>query len=562
MRKVSPWHLPLLLLVSLSLGLLLGSLQPSGSGGAAQAQEEGHDRPILQVSPSSLGFRARVGTTPAPLYLSIANAGGELMEWHASADAGWIILGAEGGKLSGGREIQLLVWVRVEGLEPGKYRGRVTISAEGAQGSPVQVPVLLWILSEQAILNEDILALIGADYYFNRGITGQGVRVGVIDLGFAGIDELIQQGELPEGIVAWNCLGRQTAEELLGCRQVSPEELSEASAEGIKHGTAVAEIIHDVAPEAELYLFLIRNGVELDQAVAKAIDEGIQVINHSVAWFNDGSFYDGHGITGQIVRDAWQNGIFWVNAAGNFAKAHYQGVFQDRDGDHYHDEVITLEVPEEGILLTAYLTWDAWPKTFEDFDLFLIKGPKQAAASINRQNGTEPDERIFYLAAEAGTYTLKIKWVGEGPPPDREMELFVSPSWLELGPAIPESSLPAPANAPEAFVVGAVNPKTLEIEPFSSRGPTNTGLTKPDLVAPDCLRTATYEGAPSAEICGADGLFAGTAASAPLVAGAAALLLSEDPSRSAADLARILKERATPKGDPNTYGAGVLNLRQ
>ena len=69
------------------------------------------------------------------------------MEWEASADAEWIILGAEKGKLSGGREIQLLIWVDIEGLEAGEYHGTVTITAPGAQGSPVDVAVTLTLFA-------------------------------------------------------------------------------------------------------------------------------------------------------------------------------------------------------------------------------------------------------------------------------------------------------------------------------------------------------------------------------------------------------------------------------
>jgi len=104
----------------------------------------GQQQPILQVSPTSLHFQGEVdGPLPDPQYLTIANAGGEVMEWHASADADWIILGGTEGKLSGGREIQLLVWVKTEGLEAGEHHGTVTISSPNAQGSPVNVAVTL-----------------------------------------------------------------------------------------------------------------------------------------------------------------------------------------------------------------------------------------------------------------------------------------------------------------------------------------------------------------------------------------------------------------------------------
>lgn len=411
-------------------------------------------------------------------------------------------------------------------------------------------------VSSDPIISEGA-ALTGALDLQHKGITGKGVKVGVIDLGFAGVDQIIERGEVPEDVVTWNCLGRQTAEEQLGCRRVTPQELSQVSGREV-HGTAVAEIIHDMAPDAQLHLFLINTEVGLGQAMMKALDEGVRVINHSVAWFNDGSFYDGRGVVGRVVRDAWQNGIFWVNAAGNFGQTHYQAVFQDKDRDNFHDEAITLEL-QKGEQIRANFTWNAWPRTDEDFDLILerVRGAKEVALSHVPQNKTEPDERLVTAVEETGTYRLRIKWVGEGAPPKRQMELFVSPPWLKLHPAIPESSLPAPANAPETFAVGAVGVAQWKEglpESFSSQGPTNPGRSKPDLVAPDCVRTASYEsfGEP----------FCGTSAAAPHVAGAAALLLSENPELDPEGLSQLLIQQAQPipGASPNQVGAGELHL--
>jgi subtilisin family serine protease len=414
------------------------------------------------------------------------------------------------------------------------------------------------------IVSEGV-ALLHADAYHQQGIRGQGVRVGIIDLGFAELDRIIQQGELPQNVVAWNCLGSTTLQtEPPCCRQVSPAELSAAS-RGEVHGTAVAEIVHDMAPDAELHLFLISTEVELGQAVTQAIDRGVRVINHSIVWFNDGSFYDGRGFIGDIAHTARQNGIFWVNAAGNFAQSHYEGAFYDTNNDQFHDEDIELEIaPGEGF--DALLTWDAWPRTNEDFDLFLERGQRQEASSINRQNGTEPSERIIFTSLEGGRYRLRIKWVGEGAPPqDRRMELFINPPEIRVSPRVAESSLPEPANSDTAFAVGAVRASYWEegrLEPFSSQGPTNDGRLKPDLVAPDCVRTLTYEGLPTEEICGMAGEFPGTSAAAPHVAGMATLLLSENPERSVTDLEGLLKERARPVlgGNPNWFGAGLADL--
>jgi hypothetical protein len=426
-----------------------------------------------------------------------------------------------------------------------------------ASAAPVGAPGVGVSLSAQAgpITSEGV-ALIGAEQLHAQGIRGQGVKIGVIDLGFAGLDRMIQRGELPQTLVAWNCMSGR-------CRRVSAAELASVVTEAGAHGTAVAEIVHDVAPDAVLHLFLISTEVELGQAMTQATDEGVRVINHSVAWFNDGSFYDGRGVIGDIVRSARQNGVFWVNAAGNFARAHYQATFSDGNGDRYHDTDIVLELQARQPI-QAIFTWDDWQRAQEDFDLVLMKGDKIEKVSNNRPDGRTLDERIFFTAPEAGSYRLRIHWPGpSAAPSNRKLELFVQ-GVAELRPSVSESSLPEPANAQEAFAVGAVGVsqwESGELEPFSSWGPTNDGRAKPDLVAPDCVRTASSEAADSASVCGAGGRFAGTSAAAPHIAGAAALLLSEDPKRTPAEVERLLRERARPaRGTPNQVGAGKASL--
>ncbi|MFB6214747.1 MAG: S8 family serine peptidase, partial [Candidatus Bipolaricaulia bacterium] len=91
---------------------------------------------------------------------------------------------------------------------------------------------------------------------------------------------------------------------------------------------------------------------------------------------------------------------------------------------------------------------------------------------------------------------------------------------------------------------------------FSSRGPTNDSKyasprIKPDIMGPDGVSTS-----PS-------GTFYGTSASSPHVAGAAALLLSENSGRTAKDLETILQADAVDmgiSGKDNIYGAGRLTM--
>ena len=74
-----------------------------------------------------------------------------------------------------------------------------------------------------------------------------------------------------------------------------------------------------MAPAAELYAICVDTEVDLANAAAYAVAHDITIINHSVGWFNS-SRGDGSGEAGTpdaIVAAASDDGVLWVNAAGN-----------------------------------------------------------------------------------------------------------------------------------------------------------------------------------------------------------------------------------------------------
>ncbi|MYA21442.1 MAG: hypothetical protein F4Z30_01040, partial [Gemmatimonadetes bacterium] len=193
------------------------------------------------------------------------------------------------------------------------------------------------------------------DNYY-EGVTGQGVKVAVIDVEFKGADELL--GEMP---------ARWRYRDYTGEGIYAGEDLD-------VHGTACAEIIHDMAQEAELTLLKIGDLVDLENAKDFCIREGIDVINHSIGWFGTG-IGDGRGTACDIVNDAAENGILWVNSAGNNAQSHYYGFWSDFDSDGWQnfsdeDEVLAFRA-EKGDEIRVFLTWNDWPISQEDYDLYL-----------------------------------------------------------------------------------------------------------------------------------------------------------------------------------------------
>ncbi len=366
---------------------------------------------------------------------------------------------------------------------------------------------------------EEAIEVLNADEWHQDGVLGAGVKVAVFDLEWFGAE---LDPEVLGDVQTHDCYSDPL------CALPIDTFRPEFSFEMGVHGYGCAQVVHDIAPDAELHLVRVNGETALENAVDWAIREDVDVISMSLSFFNT-SFYDGSGSLNALMDRLEAADVLMVASVGNYARGHWAGAAVDADGDGRLDldghNGLWVEL-SAGSVRGIYLTWNQFLTCgTTDLDVRLVDSSGQIigrSRDIQATGGDhcEPLERLTGTVPEDGWYRVEVTHE-RGPLAQVHLNLLATSGDLEN--SIPEGSLTDPSSHPAVFSVGAVRADGYflnDSESFSSQGPTSDGRSKPDIVGPDGLTTEAY-GAVS---------FYGTSAATPAVVGALALILSDNPS--------------------------------
>ncbi len=376
-------------------------------------------------------------------------------------------------------------------------------------------------------VNEGV-KVIGADKWQAANFKGQGIKVGIIDGGFKNFRNTLGDLLPPAGQV------------LFRSYLVDKGEGKDL------HGIAVAEIVHSLAPEASLLMAAIEDEIGFAQAVDWLLENRVQVIQVSLGWA--GLFPgDGSAKMSQQLDRARQQGALPIVSVGNFARSHHAAMLNpdtkslQRFGPNNQT---SLKLTAESSNPWVALRWDEnWEHPQTNLDLYLYDEAGQLiGSSRNEQGGNSPKpptELVPFKAQTGQNFYVQVRMLGKAPPTPLRLHIFAYNATVEFSTA--DGSVATPGDARGVISVGAVDWHNDKVEDYSSRGPTQDGRAKPEIMGPSQIHSRAY---------GPDTIFLGTSASAPQVSGTAALLWSAGPNLTADQIAGYLARNAVKLGDP------------
>ncbi len=226
------------------------------------------------------------------------------------------------------------------------------------------------------------------------GVDGSGVRIGILSNSFDALGDAaagVASGDLPG---AGNPNGF-TQEVVVLSEEVNPDTLSFS----VDEGRAMAEIVHDIAPGAEIYYYSAFNGYfDFAAGIRALADAECDIIVDDIFYLAEPYFQDGS--IAQAVDDVTSQGVAYFSSAGNGARESFESEFNpiEINGSTFHDfgegnifQTITLDTSQSTFL---WFQWD---------DPSIFAAPNNLGLPGEIYDGPCPDTDLDILIFDANT---------------------------------------------------------------------------------------------------------------------------------------------------------------
>ncbi|MEZ6016094.1 MAG: S8 family serine peptidase [Planctomycetota bacterium] len=402
-------------------------------------------------------------------------------------------------------------------------------------------------------------------------VDGTGVKVGVISDSADGSANSISLGDLPPTFT------------------VLPGLFGSGSGEG----TAMSEIVHDLAPGAELFFASAEGGkAAFATSILQLRAAGCDIIVDDISYRNEWQFQDDE--IGQAVNTVVASGAVYISSSGNEGSLYrnnsttWEGDFVDGGAGagplagagrvhSFGSQTWNAMVSDTS---DGTLQWsDEYNSSSNDYDLFVLDaaGAAVVSSSTDPQNGTqEPFE--FVYGVQPGERIVVVKFGASAA--DRYLRLSFTGGPLLIGTA---GQTIGHAGTPNCICVAASEAPAVFPNPFSTASmtensssdgphkmfylPNGTPITPGNFLASGGMTVQTPA------LTAADGVvttlptnsglnpFYGTSAAAPHAAAIAALVKQRNPSLTNTEIRSILESSCLDieaPGFENNSGNGIL----
>ncbi len=433
-----------------------------------------------------------------------------------------------GGEVKYTSHNDLYVWIPIDQVEKvAELDGVLSIGSKGTARSRSEV------ISEGVALHRTNIANSTFATY------GSNVKVGVISNGMNYWTNSRDNGDLPQTVYAVD-----------NTNNITNYPGSE--------GTAMMEIIHDIAPYSELWFGGInQNDTPLDFAnrVTHLKQNGCKIIVDDLFFPNGYSFFQENEISTSILQFTQNNNGCYISAVGNEHGQIYSGVNYTVDTDNFikfssSTKELTFTTNYNGTAEIFFQWADNWYYPVRDYDLYVYDSNNNILLTQEHRSPNFPPEEWGEVNVTQGaTYKIKIKWYDYNISlAAREIKVLVLGDDITMPLASTEKEVFGHLITNEVIGVAATEASThTAVESFSSRGPaivysstsgTYISNQQPKITAADGVQT----------FVGQNGNFSnpfyGTSAAAPHLAGIAAIYYSLFPDDSYTDFLNNLKAGA------------------